>query len=213
MRKQPARQRGQFCRDHKDQHLVAQRVDAHGLGHLGAGAQRADRATGPRIQQRQQGRRRQQHQRPGQQEETAPLAQREAEQVQPRQTQQTVVLAQRFQVAHQVVQRQAPGDGRQRQVMARHAQRDGADDQRRRAADGQTDEQRQPRRQAGVQREPGTGVGADADKGRLPERGQAGHAGEQHQAHAGEAVQADVVQLGDPEIRQRQQGQGQQYGD
>ena len=50
--------------------------------------------------------------------------------VQRRNAEQAVVLAEAVEVAEQVVQRQAPGDRRQRQVVARHAQRDQAEDQR-----------------------------------------------------------------------------------
>ena len=48
----------------------------------------------------------------------------------------------------------------------------------------------------------GGGVGAQADEGRLAERGEPGDAGEQHQAERDQGVQADVVGQGDPELRQ-----------
>ena len=101
-----------------------------------------------------------------------------------RDAEQAVVLAQRVDVAEQVVQAQAPGDGGQRQVVARHAQRDPAQQQRGGDGEGQADPHREPGRDAVRQRQVGRGVGADADEGGLAERGQPGDAGQQHQADA-----------------------------
>ena len=74
-------------------------------------------------------------------------------------------------------------------------------------------EQADPGRAAVHRRVPGGRVGADADEGRLAERGQAAAAGEQHEAERGERVDADVVHQGDGERaedrrRDRHEGDG-----
>ncbi len=200
MRIQPARQAGQQRSNREDADLETQGVDAHGLGHLRAGLERAYGPAHARVQQVQHGQRCQQHQRPGQQEKHTALAQLPAEQRQAGHAEDAVVFAQRLQVAHGVVQRQAPGQRGQRQVVARHAQRDPAQHDGADGGQAQADPQGQPGREPGVHREPGRGVGADADKSRLAKRGQAADAGQQHQAEHSEAGDADVVELGDPEL-------------
>ena len=135
MRHQPAGHRGEQRGDHEDRDLVAEGADAHRFGHRGAALERADGAAGTRVQQVQQRHREGQHQRPGQHEEPAALADVESEQAQAADAQDAVVFAQRIDVAHQVIERQPPGDGGQRQVMARHAQGDEGQHQRAGAGD------------------------------------------------------------------------------
>ena len=207
VRQQPARHRSQQRGQHKDRDLVAEGADAHGLGHLRAAFERPDGAARARVQQVQQTRSEGQQQHPGEHEEGAALADVEFADAQALDAQQAVVFAQRVQVAHEVIQRQAPGYGGQRQVVARHAQCDQAHQQRTAGGEAHAHEQREPGREAGVEREPGGGVGANAHKRGLAKRGQPAHTREQHQTQHGDAVHADVVELGDPEV-----GQG-QYGD
>jgi len=115
------------------------------LGHLRAALERTDGAARTGVEQVQQCRRKGDQQCPGEHEEGAALADIEAADAQALDTQQAVVLAQSVEVAHEVVQRQAPGDGGQRQVVARHAQRDEAHDQRTERREAQADEKREPR--------------------------------------------------------------------
>jgi hypothetical protein len=213
VRKQPARDGGEHGREHEDADLEAQRVHAHGLGHLRAAGQRADGAAAARVEQPYHRERRKNREEPDDAVEQALLPELEAEQRQAFHAQDAVVLAQRIEVAHEVVQRQRPRDGRQRQVVPRHAQRDRADDRGAQAGQREPDEQRDPGRQPGVHGEVGGGVGPDAHERRLPEGGEAAHAGEQHQAEHGQRVDADVVELDDPEVGQRQQGQGDEHQD
>ena len=207
VRKQPARHAGEQRGNDEDAHLVLQCVHTHGLCHLRGRLQRADGAAGARIQQVQQRKRAQKHHAPHQDEEGPARAQVNATQAERGHAQNAVVLAQRVQVAHEVVQRQAPGNGCQRQIVARHAQRQPAHHECTDGGDGQPGKHRDPRRHPHVHREVGAGVGPDAHKRCLAEGGEPTHAGQQHQAHAHQAVKPDVVELRDPEIGQGQDGQ------
>ena len=91
--------------------------------------------------------------------------------------------------------------------MAGHAQRDCADQRRADGCEPQSDKQCQPRRQAQAYRQVGTGIGTNAHESSLPERGQAAHAGEQDQTQHRQHVDADVIELDDPKIGQRQKRQ------
>ncbi len=144
VRKQPARQRCQQGRQQEHGHLVAEGVDAHGFGHLRAVLQRADGSARAGVQQVQHRRGGQQQDGPGQQEETTSLAEIQLTERQRLDAGDAVVFAQRVQIAHQVIERQAPGDGGQRQVVARHAQRDQREDQRGHAREEQAQRQCQP---------------------------------------------------------------------
>ena len=93
------------------------------------------------------------------------------------------VAAEELQVAEQVIQADAPGDRRQRQIVAPHAQGDEAQserDQRRQDEPDDEVEPGQPRPGLDVRRQVRRDVGADPDERRLPERGLAGDSGEQH---------------------------------
>ncbi|MNV63606.1 hypothetical protein D3C71_1562100 [compost metagenome] len=124
------------------------------------------------------------------------------------------MLAQPVDVAEQEIQRQAPGDGAQRQIMARQAQGDRAQQIRHHGGDDQADGQRQPGRYVVLRGQEGGGVGAQADERRLAERRQAAHAGQEHQPQHDQAGQADVIELRHPEFgRDRQQRQARQDDD
>ena len=130
VREQPAGDARQQRREHEHGDLDAEGVDAHRLGHLRAALDRAHRSAGARIEQVGHGERRRQHAGPEQVEEAAAGVELDAEEAERRHAEQAVVLAERLDVAEQVVERQAPGDRRERQVVARHAQRDPAERER-----------------------------------------------------------------------------------
>ena len=187
-------------------HLDAEGVDAHRLGHRRAALDRAQGAAGARVEQVRDRHRGQDDDDPEQVEEAAPGAERDAEERQRRDAEQAVVLAEEVEVAEQVEQAQAPGDRRQRQVVARHAQRHPREDERGERGDGQADPDREPGRDAVGEGQVRRGVRAHADERRLAEGGQAGDPGEQHQADHDQRVEADVVRLRDQELvaRRRQ---------
>ena len=76
------------------------------------------------------------------------------------------------------------------------AEQDGGD-----AADEQRERQRQPGRKTVGSRQHRGGIGAEAAKGSLAERGEAADAGEQHQPHRHQGGEADIVEQHDPERR------------
>ena len=145
VREQPARHRCVLRRDDEDDDLVAIGTDAHRLGHHAAALERADRTAGARVEQVDQRPGTEQRQRPDQVINAAALVEIDAKQVERRHAEQAVVLAQRLGVGHRVVDRQAPGDGRQRQVVTAHAQRQPTEQQRRRQREREADPQVEPR--------------------------------------------------------------------
>ncbi len=207
MRQQPTTDGSQQCRDQENADFVAEGVDAHRFSHLRRTLERPDGAPRARIQQIQECRCAGQQDRPGQDEKQASLPDIQAADRQALQALQAVVFSQWRQVAHQIVKRQSPGNGGQGQVVPGHAQGDGPHDQRAGGSDGQTDKQGQPRGHAGIQCQPCRRVRANPHKGRLAEGGQSCDAGEQYQTQAHQRIQADVVELHDPEVGQGQQGQ------
>jgi hypothetical protein len=95
--------------------------------------------------------------------------------------------------------------------VARHAQRQRAQQQRQQHRQRHADEERQPGRHAEARGEVGRRVGADADEGRLAEGGQPATPVSSTRPSATSGVQADVVELRDPEVRHRQQRQQQHH--
>ena len=112
-----------------------------------------------------------------------------------------VIAAEEFELAEQIKQPDAPGDGAERQIVAGQPHRDEAEQHRGAAADQQRQRQRQPWRHAIGRRQHRRGVGAKAAKRRLAERGQAADAGQQHQAHRHQRGEPDIVEQHDPERR------------
>ncbi|ETH82122.1 hypothetical protein L559_2967 [Bordetella pertussis STO1-CHOC-0017] len=211
---QPARQAGQQRRPHEDDDFVDAGIDPHRLGHAGAALQGADGAARTRIEQVARRPQRQQHEHPDQVVNMASAGQRPAEQADGLDAGDAVMLAEPVQVAEQVIQREPPGDGAQRQIMPRQPQRDQPQQERHHGRHQQAHRQRQPRRDVVLRGEQCRGVGAQAHEGRLAERGQAAHAGQQHQPQRHHGGQADVVELRDPEFgRGRQQRQAGQHDD
>ena len=120
VREQPARHAREQRREHEGRDLDAKGVDAHRLGHRRAAAHRTQRAAGARVEQVRHGNRREHDERPQQIEKAAPGVQLDREEADRRHAEQPVVFAERIDVAEQVVQAQAPRDGRERQVVTRH---------------------------------------------------------------------------------------------
>ncbi len=173
-----------------------------------SGANGAPRA---RVEKPRYGHSGQQRDGPDQHVQPAPCAQVKPERLQRRDAQQAVVLAQPLHVGHGVVERQAPCDGGQRQVVPRHAKRERTQQQRSGHRQGQPDPKREPRRNAHLGGQEGCRVGTHAHKGCLPKGGEPTHASQQHQAHGHQRVQANAVALRDPEIRHRQGWQHQHH--
>ena len=116
-----------------------------------------------------------------------------------------VVPAEPLEVAEQVVEADAPGDGAERQVVAGQAQRE-----RRRGPARRPRSSASPPAASSHGDQPAGGgqigrrVGAEADERRLPERGQAADAGQQHEPERDDAGQADVVRQRDRELGSEQ---------
>ena len=112
-----------------------------------------------------------------------------------------VIAAEEFELAEQIKQAEAPGDGAERQIVTRQPHGDEAERHRGDAAHQQRERQRQPRREAISRRQYCRGVGAEAAKRRLAEGGEAADAGEQHKSHRHQRGKPDIVQQHDPERR------------
>jgi hypothetical protein len=110
-----------------------------------------------------------------------------------------VIAAEEFQLAEQIEQADAPGDGAERQIMAGQPHRDDPEQDGRHAADQQRERQCQPRRKAIGRRQHRRGIGAEAAEGRLAERRKSADAGQQHQPHRHQGGEADIVEQHDPE--------------
>ncbi|MNI31721.1 hypothetical protein D3C73_856110 [compost metagenome] len=214
VRVEPARNAGQQGRPDEDHDLVGSGVHAHGFRHARAALQGADGAARTRIEQVAGGPQRQQHEYPDQVINVAAAGQGQAEDADGFNAGNAVVLAQPVDIAEQEVQRQAPRNGAQRQVVAGQAQGDRAQQVGNDGGQDQADRQRQPGRHVVLRGQERRGVGAKANKRGLAERRQAAHAGQQHQAQHDQAGQTDVIELRHPEFgRDRQQRQARQDDD
>ena len=183
MRVQPARQAGQQRGVEEHDGLQARGVDAEALGHHARGsAARGSRGpsasrAGSRRHQRDQ------RERPDQVIDARPLSSRMPHERDRRQVGKPGVLAQQLHVAEHEVDRDAPGDRASRQVVARQAQRDRAEEQRHRGHQQQAEQRARARASAAVLGgQHRGGVGGEADERLLAERHHAGDAGQQHQA-------------------------------
>jgi hypothetical protein len=112
-----------------------------------------------------------------------------------------VIAPEEFELAEQIEQAKPPGERAERQIMTRQAHGHEAEHHGGKAGDDQRQRQGQPGRDAVIRRQHRGGVGAEADKGGLSERGEAADAGQQHEPHRDEGRQADIVQQHDPEWR------------
>ena len=201
MRIEPAGQPGQHRRIDEHQQLCARRLHAERFGGDVAAAQRADRAAGTGVQQVHAQQRADQHRDPDRVVDRAGIEHLERADRQRRNPGDAVIAAEEFELAEQIEQADAPGDGAERQIVARQPHRDEAEQHRGTAADQQRQRQRQPWRHAIGRRQHRRGVGAEAAKRRLAERGQAADAGQQHQAHRHQGGEPDIVEQHDPERR------------
>jgi hypothetical protein len=211
---QPAGNTGELCGDHEQHHAVAQGVDAHRLGH-GHRAQAAHGATLARIEHVLRGYDRRQQRSPDDVEERTAVAQVDAKQIDRGNAINPAVAAEGLQVAEDEVERNAPGDGAQRQEVPRQTQGDEAQGQRYRGGHHHADDQGAPGRHAVARGEVGRGIGTEADECRLAEGGQAADAGQQHQAQRHQGIEADVIDDGHRELARHQgdQAQGEDEAD
>ena len=132
VRVQPAGNAREQRRVDEDDDLEPRAVDAEGLGHLELPAQRADRAARPRIEQIGGRPQRGERDAPDQEVVVALVLAARTRTDERRDAGEPGVAAQKFEVAEQEVKAHAPGDRRQRQIVASHPQRDEAEAQRER---------------------------------------------------------------------------------
>ncbi len=97
--------------------------------------------------------------------------------------------------------------------MPAEMQRDVAEHERDNAGQHDAGKQSEPGRPAHRRRQIRGRVGADADKGRLPERGDAAAAGQQHEAERHQRVDADIVHQRDDEAVRQQRQHRHGYGE
>ncbi len=212
MRVEPAGSGREQRRVDENDDLEPRGVDAERLGHPDMAAQRADGAPGPGVEKIVRRPERRERDAPDQEIEVAFVAQLEAEEVERRNPGESRVAAEELEVAEQQREADAPGNGRQRKVVALHPQRDEpetiGEPQRKDEPHAEVD----PRRERIVRGEDGRRVRTDAYERRLPERRLAGHAGEQHETERHDAVEPDVIAERHPELR-RDEGNADQHRD
>ena len=201
MRIEPAGQAGEHRRIDEHQKLGARRLHAERFAGDMPAPQRADRAAGAGIQQVHGQQCRDQHRDPDREIDRAGIEHPEIADRERRDAGDAVIAAEEFQLAEQIKQADAPGDGAERQIVAGQPHRDDAEQDGGDAADQQRERQRQPRRDAIGRGQHRRGVGAEAAKRGLAERGEAADAGQQHQPHRHQRGEADIVEQHDPERR------------
>ena len=141
---EPARGAGQQRGDQEDDYLGALGIDAHCFGHHDTAAQGANRPALARVEQIADGDDGEQHDEPDQVVKLVAGLQFPTEQRYGGDARYASVAAEEFDVAEQEIQADAPGNSAERQVVATHAQRDKAEEERDGGGDGQSDEQREP---------------------------------------------------------------------
>ena len=201
MRVEPAGEAGEHGRIDEHQQFCARGLYAKGFGRDVAATQRADGAAGAGIQQVHGQQRRDQHRRPDHEIDRARAQHPCVADRQRRDRGDAVIAADEFQLAEQIEQADAPGDGAERQIVAGQPHGDDAEDDGGNAADDERSRQGQPGRHAIGGGQHRGGVGAKAAERGLAERGEAAEAGEQHQPHRHQRGKADIVQQHDPERR------------
>ena len=203
MRVEPSGQ----TREHRgiDEHhqLGGGGVDAKGFGGAGAAPKRADGAADAAAEQVLRRDHRKHHGDPDHHEIFARIDQRMAADPQRRNAGKPVMGAEPVEVAEQIEERDAPGDGAERQIVTGQPHRDRADQAGDDHGHDQRGGQRQPWRDAEMHGQHAGGVGAEADKGGLSERRHAADAGQQHEADRDQAGDADIVEQRDPVVRQQ----------
>ena len=201
MRIEPAGQAGENGRINEHQQFCARRLHAERFAGDMSAPQRADRAAGAGIQQVHGQQRRDENPDPDRKIDRAGIEHFEIADRERRDARDAVIAAEEFQLAEQIEQADAPGDGAERQIVAGQPHRDDAEQDGGDAADQQRERQRQPRRKTVGGRQHRRGVGAKTAKRGLAERGEAADAGQQHQPHRHQGGEADIVEQHDPERR------------
>ena len=110
----------------ENNYLHPRGVDAETLGHQPSPFQGADGAAGARVEQIMHRQQRQQRQYPDQIIEPAAGVERQTKKINDGNIGDTGIAAEKFHVAEQEIQADAPGNGSQRQVMARKPKTDKA---------------------------------------------------------------------------------------
>ena len=132
VRVEPAGDARQQRRVDEHDELHARGADAEQLGGKRSATQRANGAPGARVEQVVRGNGRQQHARPDHVVDAAAVVEVPAGDVEWRDGRDAVVAMEQLELAEQEVQAQAPGDGAERQVVARQAHRRQAEQRARR---------------------------------------------------------------------------------
>ncbi len=112
--------------------------------------------------------------------------------------------AEHLDIAEEIIDRDAPGDGAERQQMAAEPQRRQAEYRRRAAGQQQGEDEAEPGRAAVKRAVPGGGVGADTDEGGLAERGEPADAGQEDEAERDQRIDPGVVHQGHAEGAEQQ---------
>ena len=201
VRVEPARCAGQERRVQKHDDLEVRGVHAIALGHDAAETKCANGAPGARIEQIARRNQRNQRYDPDQVIGLAAGIERPAEHGNRGNVVQAAVLAEHLEVAENVIDGNAPGDGAYRKIVTREPQRDEPQGQGDGRGERQPREQGDPGGYAVRDREHSGGVGGHAHEGLLPEGHDADDAGEQHQPEGHQCRQADVVHQRDIELR------------
>ena len=127
MRIEPARQPGQHGRIDKHHQLGGRGIDAERFGSAGAAPKRADRTPDPAAQQILRGDHGEHDSDPDHHEIVARIGQRMAADPQRRDAVQPVMRAEPADIAEQIEESDAPGDGAERQIVTGKPDRDRAD--------------------------------------------------------------------------------------
>src|SRR5690606_13364745 len=132
--------------------------------------------------------------RPDEVVDRAPGVEPYAEELDRRDVRHPGVLAEELHVAEEEVDREPPGDGRDRQVVPGEPQGNGAEEERNRRHEGPAPHKRRPRRGAVLRREYRRRVRGETGEHLLPEGHHAGDAGEEHQAEGDHGGERDVIE-------------------
>jgi hypothetical protein len=184
--------------DEHDQ-LHAKGADAERFSGNSPAAQRANGAAGTRVEQIVRGNRGQDHKAPNDIVDAAAVVEVIAGDIEGRDRRDAVMAMEQLEFAKQKIETEPPGDGAEREIVAREAYREQTQHQCGCARDGQCHRQCRPRRPAVAGRQHGRGERAKAAEGRLAERRQAADAGKHDQPDRDQRTEANVVEQRDPE--------------
>ena len=219
VRVQPARHRGKQRGQHEHLDAMACGVDTHRLGHHAARLERADGTPLAGVEQVVQHPQREQQHGPDHHAQHARGGERPRPDGERRHPGDAGVSAQHLEIAEQVVQAEAPGDGAQGQVVARQLQRDRTEPPRHREGEHDAEREADPRQRGGAEgggapgrrADPRRRVGPEAHERGLAERRHAAHAGQHHEPGGDHRVQADHGELGHGVVGQPGPGEREQH--